>query len=184
MDFFQVVPMNPLALVSLVLILSVAAFADVRTHRIPNALVFGGIVMGIVLHAHTDGLDGAYASFAGVAVAMGLLLPAYAWRLIGAGDVKLLGAVGAFLGPAGAFGAVVATFIAGGLLAFAMSLRQGSAVQLGRNLGLMMAGGLIDLQLGSRPDPTRYVRSVGQMPYAVAILVGVVGWLVFVRIRS
>ncbi|MBN1337039.1 MAG: prepilin peptidase [Deltaproteobacteria bacterium] len=83
--------------VFLALLLAVAVFTDVRSSRIPNALTFTGMAVGVAYQA----LQGAY--FAGVLGILAAFVPGFLfWRLgraWGAGDVKLLMAAGALLGP-------------------------------------------------------------------------------------
>ena len=98
-----------------------ATVTDIRSRRIPNFLTLGGALFGIVFQITFNGLDGLLAALGGWAVGFAFMIPGYALRQTGAGDVKLMAAVGTFLGPAstviaaasGIFiGAVVALFIA------------------------------------------------------------------------
>ncbi len=91
--------MSPVTITDVLLaaLLGVAVYTDVRTSRIPNALTFTGMAVGIVLQAlHGDFLSGILGIVA-------TFLPGFVfWRLgraWGAGDVKLLMAAGALLGP-------------------------------------------------------------------------------------
>ena len=93
-------------MVVLVLLLIVAAAIDVRTMRIPNWLTVTGAVMGLGLSAAIPwqelgprwALDGFLWALGGMAAGLVLLLPLYALHVMGAGDVKLMGMVGAFVG--------------------------------------------------------------------------------------
>ena len=85
-------------LLALALLLGTAAAFDILTRRIPNSLAAAGLAVGLAGHAWTGGGVGLAWSLAGVAAALPLLL-LYAARLFGAGDVKLLMAVGALAGP-------------------------------------------------------------------------------------
>jgi prepilin peptidase CpaA len=77
----------------------VAAAVDWRTRKIPNWLTVPGILAGITLRTVISGWPGAKASLEGVGLALALLLPLVLLRALGAGDWKLMGAVGAFMGP-------------------------------------------------------------------------------------
>jgi prepilin peptidase CpaA len=76
-----------------------AAASDVLSRRIPNWLTFGTLLLGIVVNTWLHGAEGAVGAVAGAALGIALLLPLYALGAVGAGDVKLLGALGAVLGP-------------------------------------------------------------------------------------
>src|SRR5262245_52432642 len=94
----------------------VAAVADIRSRRIPNWLTFGSLALGLLLNTWLYGLEGALGSLAGAALGMGLLLPFYALGVVGAGDVKLLGGLGAMLGPQSLVSVAIYGAIAGGLM--------------------------------------------------------------------
>jgi prepilin peptidase CpaA len=110
---------------------------------------------------------------------MGLFLPLYLLRAMGAGDVKLLAMVGAFLGPADTIRVALATMIVGGLMAIAFVVLRGTVSRMVQNLRSMFQLGLLDALVGRVPDfrvtPTI---SAGRLPYGVAISAGTVGYLV------
>ncbi len=150
----------------LMALLVTAAVVDVRTGRIPNWLVLGGALYGVLhfaffpLHAREVGIGFA---LGGLAVGLVALLPLYCLRVMGAGDVKLMAMAGAFLGPTSAVAALLAILAAGGVLAVALTLRSGQFARMLSNVGgLTMHEGA----------------SVGRMPYAVAIAAGTIGYLV------
>src|SRR5258706_15780646 len=78
-------------------LVTVAARADVRTRTIPNLLPFPALLLGIAVHTAFAGPEGFRSSLAGLAIAGGVLLPGWLFRWMGAGDVKLMAAVGAWL---------------------------------------------------------------------------------------
>jgi prepilin peptidase CpaA len=83
---------------TLVLLLS-ALYLDLRYQRIPNKLCLFAFVVALVLQGVTSQWHGIAQALLGAGLALLLLLPAYALRWLGAGDVKLMIAVGAFSGP-------------------------------------------------------------------------------------
>ena len=101
---------------TLIIMLLGAAIVDVMTHRIPNALIGPALVVALTTAAITAGGHGLIMAVSGLAVGLGMLLPLHILGGMGAGDVKLLGVSGAFLGPVGALTAALATFIVGGVL--------------------------------------------------------------------
>ena len=93
-----------------------ATLIDVVKHRIPNALVAPAIAVALLLQTQAAGVSGLLMALAGLGVGLALPMPLYAMRVMGAGDVKLLGAAGAFLGPHGALIAGLMTLVAGAVL--------------------------------------------------------------------
>lgn len=110
-------PIPPIVAVSQIALLVLAVTGDLRERRIPNGLSLGGIVVGVTLHTALRGSDGASTALLGSLAGGLLLFPFYLLRGMAAGDVKLMAAVGAHLGPPLVVIAVLATLIAGGALA-------------------------------------------------------------------
>ena len=101
-------------------ILVAAAVIDGWKLKVPNWITFPLVISGWVYGAACFGWPGLGASLLGTAVGLGLLLPAYAIGGMGAGDVKLLGGVGAWVGATATFYAFCVSALAGGLIALAM----------------------------------------------------------------
>ena len=99
-----------------------AAATDTTTRRIPNALTFGAAAVGVAFAAATGGVHGLGWSVAGWMVGLLLFVPLFALRARGGGDVKLLAAFGAWLGPVLVFWVAVYGAIAGGVLALVLVL--------------------------------------------------------------
>src|SRR5687768_3766674 len=76
-----------------------AAVSDLKTRRIPNVLTFGSAVIALAAHTYVDGGSGLGWSIAGWLVGLIFFLPMFTLGGMGAGDVKLLAALGAWLGP-------------------------------------------------------------------------------------
>ena len=160
---------NLLALLALV---GIAVFTDLRERRIPNWLTVSGVLVGLTLAAfETAGFP--TAALLGVVAALAVAFPLFALGGIGAGDVKLLAAVGAFVGPAGLLPVIIYGGLAGGVLALASAIRRGVVVPvLMSSLGLM----LHLITLGRRGErPTLATPGAHSVPYGVAIAVGAVG---------
>ncbi len=160
-------------------LLAVATWYDVRSHRIPNTLVLTGWIAGILLSAWLHGYTGIVNAVEGGALGLLALLPFYLMRTLGAGDVKLMAVVGVFLGSADVLMAILGTFLAGGVMALVVAIRAGMMRHLLQNLKLMLYGAVVKISVGQAPKMDDLPESVGKLPYAVAITVGTLGYLVW-----
>lgn len=116
-----------------VILCCVASWWDLRTRRIPNGLTVPALVAALCLHGAHGAGQGLLVSAGGALAAGVLLLPGYLLRFTGAGDVKLLMAVGAFLGFPSALTAGLLALLVGGLLGLVTAARFGRFVEvLGR----------------------------------------------------
>jgi prepilin peptidase CpaA len=104
--------------------LAAAVVIDVRTRRIPNWLTGAIAGAGFGLAFGGGGVTPANAAL-GVVLGLVLMLPGHVIGATGAGDVKLMAAVGAFLGPSLEFRAFLYSALAGGVLALAVAVRRG-----------------------------------------------------------
>lgn len=84
-------------------LLFIVLITDLTTHRIPNAITFPFMGIGLSFHVCSDGIDGLFVSAAGLLSGFALMLVLYLFGGVGAGDVKLFAAAGALLGTAGVF---------------------------------------------------------------------------------
>ncbi|MDQ6673304.1 MAG: prepilin peptidase [Chloroflexota bacterium] len=139
-------------------IASVAAACDIFWRRIPNWLTFSAFLAGLSVHAVMGGASGLLVALGGAALGLCLLLPFYVIHAMGAGDVKLLTALGALLGPHALVSVAIYTALAGGAIALVLLARQG---RLQLSLGDVM----------TRPLSLR--RGGAKAPYGVAIACGV-----------
>lgn len=162
-------------------LLLLAAISDCRSHRIPNWIVLCGVSFALIDQCvRWLPLEGPLFALAGLAVGFLLFLPLYLLRAMGAGDVKLLAMVGAFLGPADTFRVALATMVVGGAMAITFVLVKGTAVRMVHNLTSLFQVGLIDVLGGHAPNlRVPSTASAGKLPYGVAIAVGTIGYLVF-----
>ena len=104
--------------VFILLSVTVAAYFDFRWRRIPNWLVGATIILSLAWHTWSSGWDGLLMSGGGLLAGMALLLPLYLLKGMGAGDVKLFGAIGAAV----TLEHVVAVFVFAALIAGGMAL--------------------------------------------------------------
>jgi prepilin peptidase CpaA len=105
--------------------LAAAVFIDMRSRRIPNWLTASMAVAGLIMAA--AGISGLTLGQAALGLSLGLLLmlPGHALGATGAGDVKLMAAIGAILGPSMVFSAFLGTAVAGGIFAVIVAMRRG-----------------------------------------------------------
>ncbi len=156
-------------------LLALACIIDVRSYKIPNWLTFGGAAFALIYSALKpfSGGAGFLWSLGGLGVGLLVMLPMYALRVMGAGDVKLMAMVGAFLGVSATLYAALFVFICGGVLALGHSLLRGSALRMASNVKEITQGALYAVMGGIRPHAQMLpAQSVGKMPYALSIAVG------------
>jgi len=166
---------------SLLLLLCAAAWHDLRSRRIPNALVYPGTAAGFLLNSLlSQGMGGlgALDSLAGLGAGLLLLLPLYLLRAMGAGDVKLMAMAGAFLGARGVTSAFIYVLLAGGLLAIAMAWRHRKPRMLLPKLEIIQVTSNTPTV---NPHPTEDLANVPgkciTVPYGVAIAAGMAAYL-------
>jgi len=152
---------QPILITLLMTLLITAIYADLRWSLIPNRITFSAMGIGILVHVWIGELHGVLVGLAGLGVGLGLFVLPYAFRAIGAGDVKLMAAIGTIVGPFGAISIALLSVIAGGIYALgAMSYHWGIAATSRKlaivSYGAFMTGGATgigDLQL---PFKLRY----------------------------
>ena len=161
-------------------LLACAVWHDVRSRRIPNGLVFGGALLALLLHAvpapaggGLGGLD-TLGALAGMALGLGLLLPMYVLRALGAGDVKLMAMVGAFVGPQQVLSATLLTLLAGGVLAALVAASQGVLRQTLLNSYCMLLHSVMRGMGGGNARLDAPPAATGKLPYAIAIAAGTI----------
>jgi prepilin peptidase CpaA len=157
-------------------LVALACISDLRTRRIPNRLTFGATIAALLFHATTSGTSGLAASVGGWLLGAALFFPVFALRGMGAGDVKLLAAVGAWLGPVPVVLVALITAIAGGVMALVVSLMHGYLSTALRNVWLvLMLWRTSGIQ--SVPAVTLEGARGPRLAYAVPIAIGTVATL-------
>ena len=156
----------------LLLILGTAIASDLRWRAIPNWLTGPSILAGLGLHTVMNQWTGFVFSLEGAAVGLGVFIILYACGWMGAGDVKLFAAVGAFLGPAQTISAAIAIALVGGLLALVvLGFHQGW-----RKTGLWLWSYVQTVFLTRSAQALTPVQGTApKVPYAVAIGLGTIG---------
>src|SRR5262245_59364656 len=111
--------------IALIAVVSIAAWSDLRTRRIPNSITVSGAAAALVLQIALGGIHGAIQSLSGAALGLAIFFALYVVGGMGAGDVKLFGAVGAFAGPQAVVLIFVFTALLGGIAGIALALYRG-----------------------------------------------------------
>jgi prepilin peptidase CpaA len=156
----------------------VAAASDVKTRRVPNALTLGAAAAALAVSGVSRGLGGVETSVMGWGTGLLLFFPFFALGGMGGGDVKLLAAIGAWLGPFGALQTALWGAIAGGVLALGVALWRGYLREAMRNIFAMVS---VWRTVGPAPIPEMTLRdgTAPRIAYALPIAVGalVAMWL-------
>ena len=147
-----------------------AAWFDWRTRRIPNWLTMSGFLAGIALNSILQGWHGARQSLEGAGLALGLLLPLVLLRGLGAGDWKLMGAVGALMGWRPMLFVLVVSFVATaviGMIQMALTKRVKKTLW---NL-FALAKGFVTFGMRPNPEISLDNPALLKLPFGVAVAV-------------
>ena len=147
----------------------VAAWTDLRDRRIPNWLTVPGIFVGIALNSYLRGWHGTKASLEGAGLALLVMLPLVLLRALGAGDWKLMGAVGAFLGPVLFPFVLVGSIFVAGAMAVVQMIRTRRVVETFCNLAVLVQG---FFSLRVHPDISLDNPVLMKLPFGVAVAGG------------
>jgi len=155
-------------------VLCVAAMAcvtDIRRRRIPNVLTFGAAAAGVVFHGATGGTHGLVLAVSGWSVGLLVFLPFFMLGGMGGGDVKLLAALGAWVGPGDAVWLAIYSSLAGGVLGVGVALSRNYLGTALRNLKTMFVSWWL---VGPRPlaSMTLEDSKAPRLAYAVPMLIG------------
>jgi prepilin peptidase CpaA len=166
------------AAISVLPLLLIIAYNDVRYRRIPNPYVLAVLLYGLGSNAFFNGLQGTISSLQGAAVAFGLMLILHIFGAMGAGDVKLFGAIGAVIGIKLVPLTFVAVVLTGGVLALIFALISGTMRTTLWRVGNILVGLMPGAKLPRYEIPNDRKLTV---PYGVAIAVGTLTSLLFFR---
>ena len=160
--------------VALAVIAMVAAVYDVRYRRIPNWLTLSGVLVGLGMNSiHNTARYNWRWALMGLGLAFLVYFPLYLLRGMGAGDVKLMAAIGATVGPVNWFVIFVLSNVLGGAAAVVLLLSKGRVLRTFSNLGYMLSE-LAHLRPPYMRKEELDVRSAKAvtMPHGLAIAVG------------
>lgn len=168
----------PIWLVSVVLV--VAAVIDGWKLKVPNWITFPMVISGWIYSFAAFGWEGLAASLVGTGVGLGLLLPLYAIGGMGAGDVKLLAGVGAWVWGTVTFYAFCLSGVVGGVIALGMVLYRRSW-RKHRDQFMLILGEIVTTKNPSELAEAAAERksSMLLLPYGIPIAIGTIAYFVF-----
>lgn len=175
--------MPPVTKFILLLLVVPAAVFDYRERRIPNWLVLSGILVGLgmnifLLYENPSPVTGLWFSLEGLGLALVVYLPLYILRGMGAGDVKLMAAVGAIAGWALWLWIFFFTAVLGGIAAVIVVLSKGRVQRTLQNLWMIV----VSIRYRQAPyaaNPELDVSSDKglRLPHGVIIALGAMGFV-------
>jgi len=155
-----------------VLLAIVAGWTDYRSRRIPNWLTVPGLAIGIGINVAAAGWGGLKTSLLGAGLGLLLLLPFVLLRSLGAGDWKLAGALGAFVGAGVLVNLLLGSVFVAGIMAGALIIYKRRVRQTLRNIGHLLVS-LATFRLPGSEVSLDNPQSL-KVPYGVALAFTVV----------
>jgi prepilin peptidase CpaA len=155
-----------------------AAITDMRVRKIPNMLTFSLLMASLVYYGMSDGIRGLYFSAGGCIVGFAIFIIPYFMGRMGAGDVKLMGAVGSVVGAKGAVIAILFTACVGGFQALVLL---GMNRKYARDLIMRGRSNLKAFAVTGRIVTVPASENIRKprLPYGVAIAVGTLSYIYF-----
>jgi len=150
----------------------IAGWTDSRSRRIPNWLTVPAALIGIGANTFLGGWEGLKISLLGAAVGLALLLPFVLLRSLGAGDWKLAGALGTFVGRIVLVDLLLVSVFVAGIMALALVVYKGRVRQTARNIGHIFIS-LVTFRLPGHQVSLDNPDSL-KVPYGVALAATVV----------
>ena len=144
-------------------------YYDVRYRRIPNALVLMTLIGGLAINTSLTGFQGTVSSLEGFALAFIPMFLIHLFGAMGAGDVKLFGAVGSVLGVAMVPLTFVVVVMLGAALAIYTMLRSGTVFSTLHGVLRIFVGVLPGWEMPRFAIPSDRKHTI---PYGVAIMAG------------
>lgn len=148
-----------------------AVASDLRFHRIPNELTLPALLLALIASPWAGATSGPLEAAMGAALGFALLIGPYALGGMGAGDVKALMVLGAWIGPQATLGATAWAVIAGGAFGLILLALRGELGAFARRWGRTLVNTLISRRIAYEPPATGSIASDG-IPFAAAIAVG------------
>lgn len=145
-----------------------AGWIDFRTRKVPNWLTVSSALLGLLLNTILGGPHGLYYALQGFFLALFCLLPMVLLRAMGAGDWKLMAALGAILGPRMMLVVLVAAIFISGFMALVMVIRAGKIKETFMNMFVLVQG-FLSFGLRTMPDINIDNPELMKLPFGVAV---------------
>jgi prepilin peptidase CpaA len=158
-------------LIVVVFLVVLAIYSDFRWRKIPNCLTLPAIVLGFFLNFKGNSWNGLFFSLGGLMVGMGLLMLPYLLGGMGGGDVKFMGALGAFLGSYSILNVFLYATLVGGAIALVVAIANKSLIETLKKVWLLLK--CIFLFRSPMSGAGLFKKSI-EIPYGIAIGVGTV----------
>lgn len=162
------VPSLPYVL--LLALLIPAVVTDIRQHRIPNWLSLSGWLCGLAVGFYTGGWGGFLDAGAGLLLLLSLTLPFFLFGWMGAGDIKLIAAVGAIVGGGHALNVLLGIVLSGLVMSLAVLAWKGELADAFRRYGVILGLSVISKRPTYIAPPIKQQRLI--LPYAIPIAAG------------
>jgi prepilin peptidase CpaA len=175
-----ILPLELVSVLALSVLLLLAIWHDWRMRKIPNTLVLWGVLTALGLSLTPRGI-GLSAALMGGMTGFLVFLLMYLFRMVGAGDVKLVAAVGLFVGWQDMARVCMAILMAGGCLAITWGLWTSSMATVLKNLQTGVMQHLRTGQWPSMGQPLISQVSSERVPYALAVGLGTAAYYVVAR---
>jgi prepilin peptidase CpaA len=146
---------------------AIAGYTDWRSRRIPNWLTVSAALVGVVVNGIVGGWSGVKTSLLGVGLGLAILLPFVLLRSLGAGDWKLAGALGAFVGWQVLTNLLIGSIFVAGIMAMVLVIYKRRLGQTLRNIGRMLAS-MLRLHMPG-PEVSLDNPESLKIPYGVAL---------------
>lgn len=160
----------------LIIVLGICLATDLRFQRIYNKIIFPSLIIAVALHAILYGYVGLKASILGFVVGLGILLIPYLLGGIGAGDVKLLGLIGALKGIAFVINTALYMAVIGGIIALVIIIYHSALLKVFREIGVWVYSLLCGIKYRLEFPTSVFVK---RYPYGAAIVGGALVCLIF-----
>lgn len=160
--------------------LIVAAYIDGKQLKVPNWITFPMVLSGLLFNTFSGGWGGLQLGLIGMAVGLLCLLPLYSVGGMGAGDVKLMAGIGAWLGASITFSAFCVSVVVGAVMAVLMVARRKAWAHHYANC-LMIASEFSQIknprelsQIAAERKPRMLL-----LPYGIPICIGSIGYFLY-----
>lgn len=159
--------MRALALGLAMVLAGWAGFSDWRSRRIPNWLTVAGALTGVAVNVMASGWGGLKTSLLGAGLGLLVLLPFVLVRSLGAGDWKLAGALGAFVGPSVLANLLIVSVFVAGIMALVLVVYKRRFKETLRNMARLL-GSMVSLRMPGPEVSLDNPQSL-KIPYGVAL---------------